>query len=398
MEMMLWQTIAMRALVRYICQVSNIRMTAVFFVLTFCCGILLSSNPCAAYQKRPSQALGIVWQVKGPWKSETQDWILHNGDVILPDTLVHPVQASGNHSILVLLPDGQRILYECYLPEDCAHSFRVPRLYRSPETFAVDLIMRIHQVLSHREESQSSGARPEPSLPRDEVLTELGPTNQVEVAGLVAALPDGEYTYELRPLHPEFSRISHGAFKKTSQSVALKLPSSGIYDITIFDRLGTPRIDLFVAAADPQHEVAFSREFTRAHALMADWNKDYQGWPIHEFQRAYLESLFSNVTPTIVNAEQPIASTHHGAMNVTAEPVFSPRPGIFKGDTAVTLTCKTPHAVIHYTVNNSQPLRSSPVYSAPIMVKGTALTIKAFASAPGKADSAVVTGIFRIGD
>jgi hypothetical protein len=32
------------------------------------------------------------------------------------------------------------------------------------------------------------------------------------------------------------------------------------------------------------------------------------------------------------------------------------------------------------------------------MVKGTALTIKAFAIAKGNAQSAVVTGIFRVGD
>jgi hypothetical protein len=48
--------------------------------------------------------------------------------------------------------------------------------------------------------------------------------------------------------------------------------------------------------------------------------------------------------------------------------------------------------------NGSQPLKSSPIYGAPIMVKGTALTIKAFASAPGKKDSPVVTGIFRIAE
>ena len=32
----------------------------------------------------------------------------------------------------------------------------------------------------------------------------------------------------------------------------------------------------------------------------------------------------------------------------------------------------------------------------PISVKGTELTIKAFASVPGQKDSAVVTGIYRI--
>ncbi len=81
---------------------------------------------------------------------------------------------------------------------------------------------------------------------------------------------------------------------------------------------------------------------------------------------------------------------------VAREPKFSPEPGVFAGDTEVTLRCATPGAVIHYTFDGSQPLASSPVYTAPISVKGTELTIKAFASVPGKKDSAVVTGIYRI--
>jgi hypothetical protein len=51
---------------------------------------------------------------------------------------------------------------------------------------------------------------------------------------------------------------------------------------------------------------------------------------------------------------------------------------------------------MHYTVDGSQPFDNSPVYHAPIMVKGTELTIKAFAVASGEKASAVVTGIFRI--
>jgi hypothetical protein len=71
---------------------------------------------------------------------------------------------------------------------------------------------------------------------------------------------------------------------------------------------------------------------------------------------------------------------------------------VFKTDTEVRLQCNTPDATIHYTVDGSQPLDGSAVYRAPIIVKGTALTIKAFATADGKKDSPVVMGIFRIGD
>ena len=81
---------------------------------------------------------------------------------------------------------------------------------------------------------------------------------------------------------------------------------------------------------------------------------------------------------------------------MTTEPTFSPTPGLFDGDTAVTLRCNTPGATMHFTVDGSQPVANSPVYRAPIMVKGTELTIKSFASVAGRKDSAVVTGIFRI--
>ena len=81
---------------------------------------------------------------------------------------------------------------------------------------------------------------------------------------------------------------------------------------------------------------------------------------------------------------------------VVAEPTFSPRPGSLAGDAGIVLQSDTPSAAIHYTVDYSQPVANSPVYSAPIMIKGSGLTIKAFASAPGKKDSAVVTATFRI--
>jgi len=51
---------------------------------------------------------------------------------------------------------------------------------------------------------------------------------------------------------------------------------------------------------------------------------------------------------------------------------------------------------MHYTVDGAQPMNQSAVYHAPIVVLGSELTIKSFASAPGKKDSPVVTGIFRI--
>jgi hypothetical protein len=176
----------------------------------------------------------------------------------------------------------------------------------------------------------------------------------------------------------------------------LSLPSSGLYGLTISDQLNSPRIDVLVAAIKPEGSAKVLKSFHDAAALIGDWNIDYQGWPIHDFQRAYLESLVLEIKPSqsAMQAEVTAGKTH--SAGITAEPAFLPKPGLFEGDTAVTLRCETPGATMHYTVDGSQPFDNSPVYHAPIMVKGTELTIKAFAVAPGAKESAVVTGIFRI--
>jgi hypothetical protein len=99
----------------------------------------------------------------------------------------------------------------------------------------------------------------------------------------------------------------------------------------------------------------------------------------------------SEGAPMLASSLAPVATEQRAG-----EPRLFPQPGVFTGDLEVTLRCDTPDAVIHYTFDGSQPVASSPVYGAPISVKGTELTIKAFASVPGQRDSAVVTGIYRI--
>ena len=241
-KMQHWQTNAMRTIGKYFLGVQAIKRSVSLSMLIIVCGIFLTATLSAtpAQQKQNGKAFGIAWRVEGRWRAETQDRIIVNGDALLPGTLVHPVETGGRHSILILLPDGQRILYECFLAEDCAHSFRIPQLYRTPEPSAVDLIARIHQVLSRREQDQNSGEHRELSLPSDEVLAALGPSNQVVAGGLAAALPNGEYTYSLRPLNRKFPPQSGMALKKTSHAITLPLPASGLYDVTIFDHLGTP--------------------------------------------------------------------------------------------------------------------------------------------------------------
>jgi Fn3 associated len=359
--------------------------------------LVLGAVSAASPHQQQSAPFGIAWRVNGSWKEDGLDHEISNGDVVFPRSLLHPEGSTGQHSILILLPDGQRILYECYLRDDCAHSFRVPMLYRNPTPSAVDLLARVHEVLIEDKRNGEASVHQNYLLPRDEAITLLGSENQIQIGGLAAALANGHYTYDLQPLDHQGSRQTRVPLEKTTSSITLTVPSVGLYELTIFDNLNTPRINLFVGAVRPGQKAEFLEPFTEARALIEGWNGDYQGWPIHDLERAYLRSLFLDIKPQRAMAKSGTVAVADSS-DQTAEPRFTPIPGLFKEDTEVTLRCDTPGAVIHYTVDGSQPLNNSSVYAAPIMVKGTALTIKAFAAAPGKKDSPVVTGSFRIGD
>jgi hypothetical protein len=358
------------------------------------CLLILTLSATAVRAKEAP--LGVAWQVRGRWLIEGKGAPILTGDAIPPGSLLQPTGEPANHSIIIFLPDGQRILYECFLAQDCGRAFRVPSLYRVPDLVAVDLLARIRTVLSRRTLDAESGRHQAHRVPRDESLVVLGPGNRVDIAGLAASLPKGRYTYDLRPFDPANPPRLHVILEKNSPNITLSLPSSGLYELTLSDQLNTPRIDMLIAAISPAQSTRVLKSYHDAKALLGDWNIDYQGWPIHDFQRAYLEALVLGIKPSPATMQADLTTGKARPAGITTEPAFLPRPGVFKGDTAVTLRCDSPGATMHYTVDGSQPFDNSPVYHAPIMVKGTELTIKAFAVAPGEKASPVVTGIFRI--
>jgi hypothetical protein len=172
-----------------------------------------------------------------------------------------------------------------------------------------------------------------------------------------------------------------------------------LFQVLIYDGLNTQRIDLLLAAVRPPRGNRTVNSFREVEALLKNWNEVYQGWPIHEFRRAYLRSVMFGIEPPTDQMPKRSSSRQEAqAAGVACEPRFEPAPGVLKTDTEVKLECGTPGATIYFTVDESQPLDGASAYRAPIVVKRTGLTIKAFASAPGKKDSPVVTGIFRISE
>jgi hypothetical protein len=99
----------------------------------------------------------------------------------------------------------------------------------------------------------------------------------------------------------------------------------------------------------------------------------------------YQDSLVASGTYQI----QPI-------VQVAASPAFNPLPGTYTSAQNVALSSTTPNATIYYTVDGSTPTHSSAVYSTPIVVSSSSLTLKALTAASGYQDSSIVSGTYQI--
>lgn len=76
---------------------------------------------------------------------------------------------------------------------------------------------------------------------------------------------------------------------------------------------------------------------------------------------------------------------------------FEPGSGAYAGPQQVVLSSSTPNAVIHYTLDGSEPTTASPVYTGPITVDPPK-TVKAIAVAPGMAQSPTATGAYTLAE
>lgn len=79
-------------------------------------------------------------------------------------------------------------------------------------------------------------------------------------------------------------------------------------------------------------------------------------------------------------------------------PAFNPPGGLYATDQNVKITVGTEGATIHYTIDGSDPTRSSPTFTAALAIRGngTGVTVKAMATRQGMRDSATAEAAYGI--
>jgi hypothetical protein len=94
-------------------------------------------------------------------------------------------------------------------------------------------------------------------------------------------------------------------------------------------------------------------------------------------------------------AESALASGTYTVQ--VAAPTLSPAPGSYTTSVDVTLACATPGAAIRYTLSGTTPTSTSTLYTAPLRLSATSLTllkVKVFKA--GMLESAEVSGSYRV--
>ena len=75
------------------------------------------------YGSAGSGTSGMVWEKHGDWHLNGSSDALRLGEAIPPGGLLTAGAETSAHSIVILLPDGQRMLCECYEAKTCSQGF-----------------------------------------------------------------------------------------------------------------------------------------------------------------------------------------------------------------------------------------------------------------------------------
>ena len=135
-------------------------------------GALLTGGPAVAVAAG-SGTSGMVWEKHGGWHLNGSSDALRLGEAIPPGGLLTAGAETSAHSIVILLPDGQRMLCECYEAKTCSQGFRVPAITPPPPPAVWEMFVAVRNVLLLRPATAetafpiSSGARRDGGQLRD---------------------------------------------------------------------------------------------------------------------------------------------------------------------------------------------------------------------------------------
>jgi hypothetical protein len=241
---------------------------------------------------------GMVWENHGDWHLNGSSDTLRLGEAIPPGGLVTAGAKASVHSITILLPDGQRMLCECYEAKTCSQGFRVPAITPPPSPAVWDMFVGVRNVLLLRPPTAETAfpitAGRAAMAGNFELVAPISPQGEVSITPALRVLPAGQYSLSTTGDGQQASDAPRPVIQpldwKPGQPVQVRVGHPGLYRIRISDQALVPRIEIELLAAPPASVPAESAALKQARETIQNWSHTHPGWGLHPFLRVYLES------------------------------------------------------------------------------------------------------------
>jgi hypothetical protein len=242
---------------------------------------------------------GMVWERHGDWHLNGSSDTLRLGEAIPPGGLITAGAEGSTHSMLILLPDGQRMLCECFEAKICSQGFRVPAITPQPTPLVWNMFVAVRNVLLLRPIAVEA-AFPKPTGRAEmagnfEMVAAVSPQGEISITPALRVLPPGQYSLSVMKEGQQAAASTIPALQPlawiSGQPVAqVRVGGVGLYHIRVSDQAYIPRIEIEVLATSPASYPAEAAELKQTRETILDWSHTHEGWPLHPFLRVYLES------------------------------------------------------------------------------------------------------------
>ncbi len=241
----------------------------------------------------------MVWEKHGDWHLNGSSNALRLGEAIPPGGLITAGVEGSAHSIVIFLPDGQRMLCECYEAKTCSQGFRVPAITPQPQPAVWEMFVAVRNVLLLRpataETAFPAPAGREEMAVNSEIVAPVSPRGEISIAPALRVLPSGQYSLRVTTdgqtaaaTAPSVQPLNWSAAQKAAQ---VRVGGPGLYRIRVSDQTYVPRFEIEVLATSPASLATEAAGLKMARETILKWT--HEGWPLHAFLRVYLESRLS---------------------------------------------------------------------------------------------------------
>ena len=250
-------------------------------------------------EKVPPAFAGMVWKKQGDWHLNGSGTGLRLGDAVPPGSLLTAAGSKAAQSTVILLPDGQRLLCECYDAKACSQGFRIPAIVSSPSPAVWEMFVGVQEALLARPAADDAAFEAPPGheamAAQVEIVSALSPQGEISIASALRVLPTGRYALALISDGGRGSGVIDLGKQPLNWAAAdgtarVRVPGPGVYRIRVSDPSLEPRIGIEVLATMPGSFAEESTGLKHARETILEWSHTHEGWPLHDFLRVYLQS------------------------------------------------------------------------------------------------------------